>query len=702
MKLGLDPSRVARPLHAFVIPRYQGEQADDFDLPIHDLFVEHCLNGYQNGQLIIKAPRGGGSTTCLHWLKNWLDASKEFDGPQLEMFDLDALIGARRVLVAEKLRNGSAVLFADLSLIPFRTNIEETFNSLIRDGVQIDGDDTLSLRACRMVVATSEGTFEPLCFDQMENGRTVHLASWSEDEWIELLGSTAVLRERRKELFPQLAALRGKLPDMGIPRTARWLLEAALTCRKTTSLTVADLFAEVLDQMPLNVIQLLRQMEGDLAFEEDIRKSLDEEALTFDEALTYFRVSNIDAEDLFIGNRELFSLGASIFKHLEKPQRLIPFALTGLGDFMHAGVQLKSIAEDRVLWPLREESFSFIEEMVSEQHKARLRDWMLEKHHARKKISVAATLLWRLGEVPRISPDKHSYLFFEASLLGVPWDGENFYDVQFLSCKLRNASFRGSNLSSSLICGTALQGADFEGAEFEGSRIAECNLRGGRFIGSNLSECEITRSQLDLAVFNRTNLTASTIHTCTLGDTQFINCQFLDARLKLLDLRECRFEESNFTKLVVEDCNLSFLELPNFNGPRSGFYTCDLSNTSFQGGQLSHAKFKHCRANEINFEGADLKESVFIGVNFHAGSSRCGMLSDKPALEGNMTKYYAENQVEDAWVSPESVRHANFAGADLRGAKFIETNLFRVDFRGALLDQELEITARKHKAILDD
>ncbi|MDF1667428.1 MAG: pentapeptide repeat-containing protein, partial [Planctomycetota bacterium] len=427
-----------------------------------------------------------------------------------------------------------------------------------------------------------------------------------------------------------------------------------------------------------------------------------DEALTFDEVLNYFHVSDLDAKDFFRAYREKQSLDSSIFHHVQSSQRLVPFALKGLGDFMHAGLQLKAIVEDEVLWPLRPESFAFIKEMISEGHKAQLREWMFERNLSRKKISIASTLLWHLGEVPKIQSNGGYYFFLEAVLPGIPWENVKLPGVHFLSCKLTGAHFRGANLSGGLICGTSLQSADFEGSDLERARFAECSLQQSRFPGSDLVESDFSRCSLDRANFLGARLDHSTFNSCSVAGTHFTNCCFSAVRLKLIDLRNCIFSDSHFDSAKIEECNLSFVDLSEFNGQRSVFTKCELSNTSFSGGRLNWAQFVHCRANEINFEGANLKNSIFNGVNFHAGSSRCGILSDKPALEGNMTQYYAENQVEDAWVSPESVRHANFAGADLRGAKFINTNLFRVDFRGALLDKDLEITARKHKAILDE
>jgi uncharacterized protein YjbI with pentapeptide repeats len=67
-----------------------------------------------------------------------------------------------------------------------------------------------------------------------------------------------------------------------------------------------------------------------------------------------------------------------------------------------------------------------------------------------------------------------------------------------------------------------------------------------------------------------------------------------------------------------------------------------------------------------------------------------------------MTGYYAEGSTDDAWTPPEAIRSASFRGCDLRGSRFIDCDLSRVDLRGAALDPPLRDLARKHGAILDD
>jgi uncharacterized protein YjbI with pentapeptide repeats len=134
-------------------------------------------------------------------------------------------------------------------------------------------------------------------------------------------------------------------------------------------------------------------------------------------------------------------------------------------------------------------------------------------------------------------------------------------------------------------------------------------------------------------------------------------------------------------------CALAAVEIDELDARCATFIHCDLSGTSFRRANLSQAGFEECWANGATFDGADLRDARFVGVDFHGGSSRAGLLIDKPALEGNKTGFYVEGAVDEAWASPESLAHASFRNCDLRGARFAETNLFRVDFRGARLDE---------------
>lgn len=702
MKVGLNPNEVARPLPAFVLPRYAGEQSDDFDLPLHDLFIEHCLEGDRPGQLIIEANRGGGLTACLQWLKNCLALYNQVENRSLEAFDLSALLSPNKRFVMERLKLGEAVLFVDFSVMPFDPQLEDHFRDLFEGDGHIPKEEGPGLQGCRAVIAGVKPFYEWRFSESFENERLASLAPWSRDEWIELLGSNEELRERRKTIFPQLDALRPALPALSSPRTGQWLLEAALACPGDQPLSISALFAELLDRMPLNIIDLLRQMDGDIVTEGQVYRALKDETLTVDEFIQYFEVQRIAVKEVLAHHDTLLGTIFAREPGLGDGQRRYRFAVAGLGSFLHAGLQLKAIAENSWLWPMQASSFPFIKDLISEGHKEVLRTWLRDSPKSRHKISIAVTLLWFLGEVPEVDSRRTNYLFFEANLPGITWTNVFLERSQFLSCTLDNADFGESTLDRSLLCGTSFRGANFSRSSLEHASFTECHLQSSQFVHASMQGSSISNCALDAAHFEGAALHNFTLARCSLERVVFEQCDFHVGVFLKLDLRTADFRTSRFHNVKFEDCRFDFLHLQGWTCEKLCLAFCDLTNTLFIESQLKDSVFQNCRANEVNFQGADLRGSIFRNVNFHAGSSRCGMLNEKPALEGNMTHYYAENQAEDAWVSPESIRHANFSGADLRGAQFIDTHLFRVDFRGALLDEETKALARQHKAILDN
>lgn len=701
MKVGLNPSEVARPLPAFVLPRYAGEQSDDFDLPLHDLFIDHCLDGPRPGQLIIEASRGGGLTACLHWLKNCLARYNQVENRTFEAFDLPALLGPNKRFVLERLKSGEAVLFVDFSVMPFDPQLENHFREVFESDDRFSKQEGPRLQSCRVVIAGVKPFYEWRFTGSFENERLVSLAPWSRDEWIELLGSNEELRARRKTIFPQLDALRPALPALNAPRTGQWLLEAALACPGNSPLSISALFAELLDRMPLNIIDLLRQMDGDFVSEGQVYRALKEEALTVDEFIQYFEVQRIAVKDVLAYHDTLLGTIFSREPGLEDGQRRYSFAISGLGSFLHAGLQLKAIAENSWHWPMRPASFPFIKDLISEGHKEVLRTWLRDSPKSRHKISIAVTLLWFLGEVPEVDSRRTNYLFFEAKLPGITWTSVFLERSQFLSCILDEADFSDSKLDRSLLCGTSFRGANFSRSSLKNTSFTECQLQSSQFIRTSMEGSSFSSCALDNAHFEGVTLHNFSLARCSLERAVFEQCRFHVSVFLNMDLRSTDLRTSRFREVKFEDCRFDFLHLQGWTCEKLSLVYCDLTNTLFTESQLKDSVFQNCRANEVNFQGADLRGAVFRNVNFHAGSSRCGMLNEKPALEGNMTHYYAEHQAEDAWVSPESIRHANFSGADLRGAQFIDTQLFRVDFRGALLDEETKALARQHKAILD-
>jgi len=115
--------------------------------------------------------------------------------------------------------------------------------------------------------------------------------------------------------------------------------------------------------------------------------------------------------------------------------------------------------------------------------------------------------------------------------------------------------------------------------------------------------------------------------------------------------------------------------------------------------------FTECRMDYVDLSDADLRRARFDSVTFDPGpGSRAGHTEPDARwhpMYGSQSGFYSEDVAASLWGDPDQLRLADLRGADLRGAVFASTSLFRVDLRGATLDDETRALARSHGAFVD-
>ena len=83
------------------------------------------------------------------------------------------------------------------------------------------------------------------------------------------------------------------------------------------------------------------------------------------------------------------------------------------------------------------------------------------------------------------------------------------------------------------------------------------------------------------------------------------------------------------------------------------------------------------------------------------GSSRSGLVGSPYPGHGSRTGFYTNDYDDQLYKAPEEIRKANLFGADLRGALIDGVDLYLVDLRGAMYDQEQGAHFRRCDAILE-
>jgi uncharacterized protein YjbI with pentapeptide repeats len=678
---------------SFVRPRFTDGSFED-PLLLEEHFQERFLASRTPQKLIIEGRRGSGLTTALEILAE--QARKAGRKPFLAGdFAITDPLPAFRAL-----KEPGAILLADLSVTP----------AAKRDREVLRGLGPAFLRKRWLVVAGTElGGF--LRWTKIDPSTRVELTAWGQDELLELLGMPEY-RDHRGRLHKGFAQLAEGHRLLARPRTARWIVDAACRLGEGEPFTRSRLYANVLDELSPGSIDLARSA-GDL--EQALSDRFVAESLEAMEPLTWDGF----LEDLGLDRiLELFDAppraGRRLLRGLPPRGTSSPLALEGLHDFLRAGGVVKKIAGGEVPDRPDRPVIPFVVEMLTPPLEQRLVEWL-----GRRESQTAATLLHALGRKLELAPIpgrdlgrallagadlKRAQLdhacLTEADLSGARLDEADLRESRLLGIRAAAASFDRADLTGATMTGAKLTGASFRGAKLVKAILCLASLEGSCFTGALLGEAQLHESSLARADLTDASLRGASISKCDLAGADFTGADLFAIELENLDLRTVRFAPASLAKASIEKTRLSDLDLSGIVAPGAQFDCCELSGTRLAGAKLERAWF-FVRAHEAIFDGADLRGAVFARCNFHAGSSRAGLLLGGAALEGNMTGYYKEGTTDDAWASPDSIRVASFQGADLDGARFVDTDLFRVDFRGAKLSRELRDFAQRSGAILD-
>ncbi len=285
---------------------------------------------------------------------------------------------------------------------------------------------------------------------------------------------------------------------------------------------------------------------------------------------------------------------------------------------------------------------------------------------------------------------------FPAGLVGVKLDDSDLSGISLGKLEVRGCAFHGCNFRQ----------ANLAGAKVSASTIVRTNLELADLSGCAIQTCEIRDMSLADAVLVGASFRITVFESVTFGrggrdsPLDFLNCHFRSCDMS-------RLAESGFS---LQECKLRKISLAGlapkcFDGRRAEFSQCDLTGLTAPGATLDGATFMKCSLGDACLRGADLRGATFNRADFQPGpGSRSGLTDPATrtdALHGSKSGFYADDVADGVYLEPDQLRTADLREADLRGATFKNTDLFRVDLRGARMDPALMKMARQMRAFVD-
>ena len=215
---------------------------------------------------------------------------------------------------------------------------------------------------------------------------------------------------------------------------------------------------------------------------------------------------------------------------------------------------------------------------------------------------------------------------------------------------LRNASFRGVDLSGSVFTRAKLDLADFSFSSVrrgESITFERAKLAGATFDNAHWSSSVFNRSNLTSATFRRFASAASSFDQALLLGTVFEwamlpNSSFTGAVLRRVRLVDTQLAKSNLSSMEsIEECH--FLRS---NLSMASLVETSIRNSTFTDGQLVRADLRRTRIEQTRFTGTDMQEIDFMKA-----------ILDRCTFQG------------------VNMAHCHLLGAALHGTTFFNTNL---------------------------
>jgi uncharacterized protein YjbI with pentapeptide repeats/energy-coupling factor transporter ATP-binding protein EcfA2 len=327
----------------------------------------------------------------------------------------------------------------------------------------------------------------------------------------------------------------------------------------------------------------------------------------------------------------------------------------------------------------------------------------------------AAKVGWRPapGRAPRFSyayldgVDWPGIVLSMAEMIRVEMDDACLWKATLDSARLDNARLRRAKLNAASLVGVSaievdLSHSDLSSSRADGAIFRRATLEKTRFVSASLRGVWFQEANLTNARLMNADLTGVHMEGATIDGADFAGANLESAVLRYLTLSKANFAGASFAGADLTSGNLEGMELPGAIFPGARLRDAHLTYSKMPKANFRKADLRGAGLAEVGWEGACLAEADLRGASFHMGSSRSGLVNSPIASEGSRTGFYTDDFDDQDFKAPEEIRKADLQDVDLRGANIEGVDFYLVDLRGAILDPDQTLHARRCGAILQD
>lgn len=228
--------------------------------------------------------------------------------------------------------------------------------------------------------------------------------------------------------------------------------------------------------------------------------------------------------------------------------------------------------------------------------------------------------------------------FKALQLVKVDMEGAQLRNCDFTYAFLKDINLKKSILRSSTFMKSHISNVDFAEGELHHIFFSNSEFINTNFSGSTLVNCHFDTTTISTMKFYKTRLVNANFLDATVSMTWFIESVLNDCKLARIRLSNCTIENTNFNTTKLNESYIFQCSIENSEFKQNTFQATKCKNIEFfniriEGSNLRSTIFDCCNLSKVNFNKSDLKGAKFINTNLSDSPLSVGDNSDSVVIE---------------------------------------------------------------------
>ncbi|WP_018693802.1 DUF2169 family type VI secretion system accessory protein [Algicola sagamiensis] len=282
-------------------------------------------------------------------------------------------------------------------------------------------------------------------------------------------------------------------------------------------------------------------------------------------------------------------------------------------------------------------------------------------------------------------------------LHGLDFSGQDLSHTMFEGANLKNCQFKRCQMRGSVLTGATIDLADFSAAHFDQANFGavtgghvnfqHTQWKQSQLIQAHLIAPDFSEAKLSCVNATKAKLSQANVRRASIQDSQFVQCQMQYADLQSANLDACVLFEANLMHSHWQNASVHRCLLLSANLEQSIWHNanCHLVQLgpkgSWQSADLSQSKWRTCGFRDLQLQGCDAIEAIFVECDFtHVNWSdaalqkstfqRCLMMGAKLGFLNWQHSLLYETNLRKVQAQRVDWQHCRFQSVDIDHGEF--------------------------------